>query len=116
MARTQERTEFLQDLFGDALAAARYWISECADQGPHTVQITCIEGGGTAVADLETIERGLVAVAAGNADYLNAGYGDNTQDRIASLDRDNAMGSAEYDAIDADCLLQIGLWGEIRYG
>ncbi|MCK0441075.1 hypothetical protein MUG78_16875 [Gordonia alkaliphila] len=116
MARTDERAEFLQDLLATALAASRYWMAECVTTGPDAVQITCIEGGPTVVADLEVIERGLAAVGAGTATYSNAGYAGTVQERISSVDRDNAMGSAEYDAIDADCLLQIGLWGTVQFG
>lgn len=118
ITRSTERTEFLSDILITGLAAGSYW-------GTATDFVTDTEGltvGATIVdfddavhqVTLDTVAAGLKRLGSGELAFHNSGY-DESHSRLAKLDRTNGD-DADYDAIDADAIIQAGALNEITYG
>lgn len=124
MARTIERNEMLSDILCTALSGIRYYaeIIEYAKDG-HSAIIRPYEDYEDGVTEypitLDTVARGLRRLADGTVtDYAgNSGYSKNFRSRMISLYRDKGpLPDEDYDAIDADNIVQAGLFGAIVYG
>lgn len=118
--RSAERLEFLSDIVITAIEGGIGYWSRVTDYTPVLADYTpdnvttasIVETGDGDVSDphtvtIETIARGLSHVRTEHHDYGN-------RSRFVAADRDNDAG--EFDSCDADVLVQLGLFGEVRYG
>ena len=122
MARTAERNEMLSDILCTALSGIRYYaeIIEYAKDG-HSAIIRPYEdyedGVETYTVTIDTISRGLRLCANGEVEAYNSGYEDKFKTRMSRLYRDKGpIPDEDYDAVDADIILQAGVFGELVYG
>lgn len=127
--RTPERIAFLRDIFTTAIEGGingwatvesyHIWVdpsaasSELVAREDPTAEIKTYDEEKTYDVDIDLIARGINMVVDGTVEYFNNGYNE-TSKRIALLNRTNGA-DGDYDAIDADCILQLGIWGEIVY-
>ncbi|CPS25003.1 Uncharacterised protein [Mycobacteroides abscessus subsp. massiliense] len=116
--RTEERVTFLGDILDEGMAAARYWAHEQSwhvrDDGTNVVEFLPEGESPAATVDIDVVARGLRLICDGKVEYFNAGYDGATRSRIAAYNRTNGD-EADADAIDYDCIIQAGLFGEIVY-
>lgn len=132
ITRTPERIRFLSDLLTTAVegginywcqvAEYRIWANPDAPSGelverddPYAVVVDY--DGDEHRIDLDVIARGINRITDGKVTYYNHGY-QNTDRRMASLNRSNGQDDdlGDYDAWDADAVVQAGLFGELIYG
>lgn len=64
--------------------------------------------------DSAGVERGISKIVQGRVEYHNSGYRESRK-RWALLSATDG-GEGDYDAIDADCVVQADMFDEIRYG
>lgn len=122
--RTAERTEFLSDILLTATGGITYWATvtdseELVDKvrtGTAIQSITLVdqEESSTHTVTLDDVARGLKQLSSGSLNYSNMGY-DETPARLRLLDTTNGDES-DYDALDADAVVQAALFGKIVYG
>ena len=120
MARTAERNEMLSDIWVTAVSCVRYWAEiEKWDAKemvfrPHEPYEDGVE---TYTVTIDTISRGLRLCANGEVEAYNSGYEDKFKTRMSRLYRDKGpIPDEDYDAVDADIILQAGVFGELVYG
>lgn len=116
--QTAERTTFLSDLLLTGLAASDYWgtaTNIITDAAGRTVSATIVDFDDQAHhITLNTVATGLRRIKTGKIGFHNPGYQE-SQKRLATLDRTNGDDS-DYDAIDADAIIQAGALNELTYG
>ncbi|QNL30590.1 hypothetical protein SEA_SPEEDDEMON_1400 [Gordonia phage SpeedDemon] len=126
-ARSDRRLEFLSSLLVTGVAAANYWAVDIdevtVDHGEHGIVYLSVTLGPLEPCDFEPkaitlgdIEDALNLVKSGEIEFFNPGYRrEPTAARMKLLDETDGWDS-DYDAWDADCILQIAMFGEIAYG
>lgn len=123
-ARSDERTEFLSDLLLTATSGITYWaeVTNTEDlaakvrAGAAISSITLIDNEESTkhTINLDDVARGLALLGSAKGNYANSGYAE-TEKRLASLNQTNG-GDGDYDAFDADAVVQAAIYGEVRYG
>lgn len=119
-----ERDQFLFDVFVTALEGGINYWSETNDYHIWSDEAATVEDldgfyanvtnvvdytGEPVRIDASVVRRGLRAIGNGNVRIA-----DSYRTRIGRANRANDAG--EIDALDADAIVQAGLFGEVRYG
>nr|WP_296774146.1 hypothetical protein [Rhodococcus sp. (in: high G+C Gram-positive bacteria)] len=122
--RTAERTEFLSDLLLTATSGITYWATVTDPEALvekvrtrtaiESITLVDQEESSTHTVTLDDVARGLQQLSSGSLNYSNMGY-DETPARLRLLDKTNGDES-DYDAFDADAVVQAALFGKIVYG
>ncbi|WKW86167.1 hypothetical protein SEA_JONJAMES_194 [Gordonia Phage JonJames] len=129
MPYTDKRKAFLSDIL--ITAELNYWATvdlPVVEDAPDdyildyiTVgyRVTPYDDNRERLVTLATIERGLAMMRHPSCSYINNGYRPDyhgsTQQRFAQLsDTDGDEG--DYDTLDADAIIQLGLFGKVVYG
>ena len=126
--RTEERTEFLTDIFVTAIeTGVNYWANVANYRlGPSTMQVSDVseltqaraqvrnfaakDGTPWHQVNLETIETGIDKIKTDkNIEYLSDYFRELVEDAEADLDATNI------DSTVADAIVQIGLFGKLVY-
>lgn len=116
-SRTPERAEYLADIIITAVeGGSGYWASfRCYQHSePATTSVHVRDFKYTkaawAVIGLDQIEGALSKIARGD----DVGVSERVRQWIIQWDRDNDAG--QLDAGDADCILQIAVYGKVIFG
>lgn len=138
VVRSAERTQFLYDIMATALeGGVNYWsAADDVERGDpdkdfyRSYVLYCTDGGRESVecganpkllctghkVDPDVIARGLglgtVTEAVGNEKEIGWHY--NQRKHVILANRENDAG--EIDAGDADCIVQLGVFGKVIYG
>lgn len=125
--RSAERKEFLGALLTTAIeGGVNYWAQvveykwDCDE--PYAVLVDCEEAEEDEperlLVDLDVIARGINKIASGEVGFYNMGYEGDSNTRMLVLNRTNGTDDrlGDYDALDADAVVQAGLFGEIVFG
>lgn len=138
VARSAERKQFLHDIIAHALeGGVGYWsVADDIVRGDpdadfyRSVVLYCSEGGKEPVdcgngtddvckghrVDIEVVAKGLGlgTVSREVGEEKNIGWHYNNRKHVILANRENDAG--EIDAGDADCIVQLGIFGEVVYG
>lgn len=124
-ARSPERTEFLSDILITATGGISYWAEvtgteDLVDKARSGTAIQSIslkdheDSSKTHTITLDDVARGLALLSSGTLNYSNMGYSE-TPARLRALDKTDGDDS-DYDASDADAIVQAAIFGKIVYG
>lgn len=115
--RSEEREEFLSSLLNDGMSTGYSWfqysrIKRNADGyivSAHVAELNDDETGyePRGIVDIETVARGFALLRKGPIEYLSEDY----RARLITVDRTNG----DYDANDADVILQLGILSQLKY-
>ena len=111
---SDERNRFLKDVFEEGVELGIDYWAHIRDYSPANAQAKIRGGEGAppddwVLIDLNTISKGLEALKNGQAKMNKGLLGD-------ALAADVLNDAGEVDAQIADCIIQVGLFGEIIYG
>lgn len=124
-ARSPERTEFLSDILITATGGISYWAEvtgteDLVDKVRSGTAIQSISlkdheaSSKTHTVTLDDVARGLALLSSGTLNYSNMSYSE-TPARLRTLDKTDGD-DADYDASDADAIVQAAIFEKIVYG
>lgn len=116
-AYKHERDEFLRDVMDIALSGGiDYWcavlsqvVSIVRDPSDAFAKVKPWDDPEVYRIDIEVIQRGLDAIVSGSAEV-------NREIAAAIIEAQVNLDSTDIDADAADCIVQVGLFGEVVYG